>query len=160
MPSDVNEPRAGAPGDGSGGAQRVPATRPVPTPPEPPSSSTSGDELTAYLAHARPDPFLGEYDTGSPAAPGPGATDAGGPGKVSADPVLRAQPVAPSVTSSDALSGLDLSGPVGPLSAYARAAASEREDEDDKDDGPPGRGASLTTLLLASYASAVTLGLL
>lgn len=72
------------------------------------------------------------------------------------------------VHSSDALAGLDLGIPAPaatqserprpPQSTTARGVESRR-DHEDEDEEPEPRGVSWTVLLLASYASAVTLGL-
>ncbi len=156
MPSDdvelpVETPRA----DDSGPPARSPA---------PPNSSTSGDELTASLIEASPDPLLGEFVNGSSA-------DVETPAPADGD---RAQEPAAGADSSEAfkaLAGLDLGRPSAgpPVGAVDRsvvprsneAAAEEDEELEEHDDEVvPARGSSLAFMLLASYASAVTLGLI
>lgn len=69
-----------------------------------------------------------------------------------------------SVSSFDGLGGIDLSAPPPAPATATRPEPAMAEDEDDEDEDddelPPARGPSLLVMLLASYASAVTLGLI
>ena len=180
MPSDINEPTTPTgsteppvpPHEPAGGGGRdLPPSL---------STSSSGDDLTLSLTHARPDPLLGGFDTG----PGPASGEPPGaaPGARDQDPAARADAI-------NALSGLDVtatdpsvaplgqdlasstsgtfatlnlaSPPPHPAEAERTRADAARpvDEEEDGDEEPPRRGTPLTTMLLASYASAVTLGL-
>jgi hypothetical protein len=237
MPSDVIEPPVDRPeeekghrdlptkGAGKEGASPVPSSSRS-TPPGAPVSSSSSDELSLYLAQPRPDPVLGLFAEGEPAAssarPGtvapagsfevaslfsvaaaasdatdpktrPGSSEASGPfaagGPVEKEGVspgsydkitglgslgLPNKSAPTSGSSSEAIStlGLDLSSPAPSPSGRETRRLTEvsalsspspkthDEPEDDDLEGPPARGAPWSTVLLASYASAVTLGLL
>ena len=192
MPSDIIEPQVA---DNSGANPEAP---PLPRPPAQPalSSSTSGDDLSASLVHARPDPLLGSFDSGSAHDVEPPTLPDLEEMSASEPPVLLPQENLPARAPdlgnargseiSNALQGLQLdeadvvaapplpnlsfssaeSLPTlnfGPSPTYATTPPShpsELEVEDQDDDDSPARGRSWPTLLLASYASAVTLGLL
>jgi hypothetical protein len=202
MPSDAIEPpvgvRDGERSDRDGGSE-PPSLEGQGALPVSPTTSTSNDELTVSLTHARPDPALGEFESGSTAAEnrvgGDGPVkqavfplDVGIPlASVSLDPSSRhesphadtlnalaglkldstdasaaAPPSDASVTSSEALAALDLVNHSSPASHQERRRVepAEGESSDDPDDGPAARRSSWTTILLASYASAVTFGLI
>lgn len=191
MASDIIEPPVGP-----SGADPVhprpdhahPLGRPAPIPADAPSSSSSGDELTASLTQANPDPMLGEFSSrsgsgetpfareavsGEPPAVPPDGSQAAAPGgdKTAQADVLQAlgtlhldgDPAAPiSVSSSDVIAGLDLNAsaaPGAPDGHDRRPEPAPSPEEDDEDDDLTPHGTSWATLLLASYASAVTLGL-
>jgi hypothetical protein len=139
--------------------------------------------LTARLTQANPDPMLGEFSSRSGSGETPRAAEGEAPpvGSQAAAPegdeaaqadVLQAlgpldlggDPAAPiSVSSSDVIAGLDLSAAAAPRASEARDPRPEpapAPEEDDEDDDFAAPGTSWATLLLASYASAVTLGLL
>jgi len=176
--ADALPPRDAAPGPSA------PPT--LPASPAPPfvASSTSGDDLTVSLTHARPDPLLGAFVTeGSPdelipapAPSGPEPESAGqGPhGGSRADALNELAGIdlggdgpalgpVESASSFDGLGGLDLSAPPPAKAAADRAPVEKQEDDEDDDEGDdptPPRGSSLGMMLLASYASAVTFGLI
>lgn len=131
-----------------------PRTPDSPAPPHSPAgfSGSSGDDLNLRLASA-PDPLLGEF-VADDATPGP-VPDL--PPEFSPDPVFEPTPgpepgSGPAGSSADALAALDLDAP-----PHGKVVAVE---DDDGDDDAPAGGPSLPLILLASYASAVTLGLL
>jgi hypothetical protein len=128
--------------------------------------------LTISLSHARPDPLLGEFAS-SPEPP----QDERDEHRVDALSALGAIDVREPETggsSAEVLAGLDFAGdsagaaepavqppPAQPMPAPTPSAAVRDEpdaaEEDEDDDAPA--GVSWPVLLLASYASAVTLGL-
>jgi hypothetical protein len=178
MPSDIIEP----PFEGPGPAPHEPlAERHAPREKAPPSTtSTSGDDLSLSLTHAPPDPMLGEFLAGS-ASP---SHELGGHAPPDHEPeradvfnaiaALDLGAEAPPVTPTDPLAGIHLHSTTQPKAhepdprhhaPHPQPAAGKADDEekvpdedDDEDDEP--RGVTWTTLLLASYASAVTIGLI
>lgn len=165
-----------------------PSDDPRPAPVELPAGSTSGDELSAILEQGRPDPMLGEF-VEPPAAAAkassaekqagagdlfpegrvlwPAATGAGGAASHgSFDPITglgleRLATDAPrGGSSTDALAalGLDTGQPPVPGAGAPTPAVAPSTSESDDDDPPP-RSLSWPVVLLASYASAVTIGL-
>lgn len=162
MPSDLTEPSGGA---------KPPHERSddslAPGAPVSPAglSSTSGDDLSISLTEAPPDPLLGAFDaqveadpTNSPRADALNALSA--LHVDSADKEVALLGGGLSVTSSDALANLNLNAPPIPTPRIERNHSDETIASDDgEEDDEPARVVSLGTLLLASYASAVTLGL-
>lgn len=126
-----------------------------PEEPGPPDEAlySSSDDLSLLLAQSKPDPMLGSLDPGPP-----GSNDARREQKPSALPADRPAPPAPAAQSAGSSSAgvpvIDTS--VRPPSKTRRAEPIDDADDDE----PPARGVALSTLLLASYASAVTLGLI
>jgi hypothetical protein len=115
-----------------------------------PTSSSSGDELTVSLIEARPDPLLGPFESGS-------------------SPEIVPPPESESADALKALGDLDLGGKTvaNPGAGGDRIAPNQGVVKDDEDLGDfadepeePARGSSPAVMLLASYASAVTLGLI
>ena len=202
MPSDAIEPpvgaREGERPDRDGGSEPR-SLDGLGASPASPTPSTSSDELTVSLTHARPDPALGEFESGSTAA----ENRVGGEGPVkqavfpldvgiplasvsldpnsphespsadalhalaglklnSSDAAAAAPPSDASVSSSEALAALDLISHSSPASQQGRPRVepAEGDSTDDLDGGPAARRSSWTTILLASYASAVTCGLI
>ncbi len=156
MPSDHAEPPVETP--------RTDDSASSAAPPPPSNSSTSGDELMVSLIEARPDPLLGEFVTGSSA-------DVASPAPADAPPPEESAPGANSSEALKALAALDLGSkgagdPVGGMDRSVaatpkeEAAEEEEEFEDGDDEAVHARGSSLAFLLLASYASAVTIGLI
>jgi hypothetical protein len=213
MPSDVIEPPAGSSSADGGLTAPQPHTagpgsdRSSGPPPGAVAGSTSGDELSAFLTQARPDPMLGEYvvptalEGGSFEVPGsspaplpqgaaaarlgdlipegavawpappadvppnlPDSVAGQSPGSLDRIAGLGLGRLAGDVrrtgSSADALAALGLDAGLesapGP-EARARPLARARSSGDD--DEPQPRGLSWATLLLASYSSAVSIGL-
>ncbi|GAC1470916.1 MAG: hypothetical protein NVSMB9_16510 [Isosphaeraceae bacterium] len=144
------------------GHDNPPSPRPEPGafPAGIPISSTSGDELSLSLSQARPDPFLEAFGTkptepASPNAPDEAplsdqhthepARDIGGP--FDSTEALGA-----------ALPTINLDAPVARPNQAPQSL--ENDEDDGQDDDPASHRSSLGTLILASYASAVTLGLI
>ncbi len=171
MASDVIEPRENGAEQGPDLEPPVPPVGEPVNAPEPttppvvphPLSSTSSDELSLSLARARPDPMLGRLETPEPDAKLPDS-------HARADAFQELAKLdlgdaeTPSGSSSEALAALDFgSAPSTPVITERPVApappAPDPLEVDDEEDGAP-RGVALSTLLLASYASAVTFGLL
>ncbi|QEH38250.1 hypothetical protein OJF2_68480 [Aquisphaera giovannonii] len=162
--------------DAPGEAARPPAPAPPRPAPPPGSSTSSGDEFYALLAEPAPDPFLqgGSGEGAAPAAPEPTgpampagpeprADHAGGP-----DPDGLPAPFLAPPPSTD--NGIDLpvvftpppDSPPSPASHAAAAAAAYPDQGANPDAEDPAEMAPVRwrSLLLASYASAVTLALI
>ncbi len=171
MSSDVFKANLGA-SDANVEANSLPhdpgITRPR-DPADPFGTSLSGDELSVVLTHGRPDPVLGEFRNSEtlPTTVDPGDCARANPIEALAalefnatDKARAPQSSALSVSSSEAIASLDLGEPA-PLPLHAAASSqyakkpSRRADDDHEN-----RGISLATVLLASYASAITLGLI
>ncbi len=177
MPSDIIEP-------GFGPSIPDKFESEPPPPQNPPPLSTSSDELTASLIQARPDPLLGEFkaeaspeaiqaesETPPPPADEPDATRADAMNAlaslhVNADDLAVANVEAlPDSALGDPLTGLDLTMPnisahpvTGPAVLATTPSGVSTPEQAEDDDDEPASGMSLGTLLLFSYASAVTLG--
>jgi hypothetical protein len=203
MPSDLSDPKeAPRVEQGTGRAKSQPSKEHAASPEQgapadDPATSTSSDELSASLARVRPDPMLGELDTGisleefsrQVATPVEAPRESDGVVPPESDPLANLV-VAGSVRaeSFNVLSGLDLSTsgetslpqasrPPGSTSEAVAAldlgAATPSKPRDrgsrfrepadvgeDNEEHHPARGRSWPTIILASYASAVTLGLI
>jgi hypothetical protein len=152
--------------------------------------SSSEDELSVSLIQARPDPALGEFVDGSapedraatPAAPAthpPHGPAAGAKGPAPLPPVESqaldalagldpaGKPGAPSPpvaglspSSYDAVKGLDLDVRPSAKRRRKRVPADQDDDALDDDGAPAAPWTPWALMLLASYASAVTLGLI
>ena len=131
-------------------------------------SSTSSDELSLSLASARPDPLLGRLATPEPdlePKPEPEPVAEAGESHARADAFealahldVGAEREASDVSSA-ALAALHIeSEPEAPVVAEKAAAPVPEAIEDDDEDLP--RGVPLSTVLLFSWASAATLGLI
>ena len=142
MPTDVDEPHAPPP-DGH------PGPGDAPPPALGPGSVSSSDDLSVILTHGRPDPMLGEV-AAAPESPRADALN-----ELSAIDVGGAPPAEIPLSSSDALAAIAVDTGAPPRGAVAPRA----EPGPDESDEPPPGGVPLGTVLLASYASAVTLGL-
>ena len=171
MPSDVFEPNLGAPesrDEANSRSDDPGISRPADLA-DPSGTSMSGDELSVILTHGRPDPVLGEFHN-SEAAPttvSPGdharadAMEALAALALSAADMVRVPiPAALSVSSSEALASLDLGEPSPIPSHGASSSHHPKKPSGRKEVDSENRGIPLSTVLLASYASAVTLGLL
>ena len=154
--------------------------------PDPSLGSSSCDDLSLMLTQLRPDPMLGPLDPGPSER---GVSESLPPGLIKTDPPSgrsRKAPVSPprqkgsfdpvtgvgvstasgsrtghSGTFTDATEGLGLASSSGTVPALSPAPESGvfPSSSDADDDEPPHRGTPLSMVLLASYASAVTLGL-
>ena len=133
--------------------------------PPPTSSSFSGDELSVILTLARPDPLLGEYRSTEDMKPEPArvnALEALANLDLSEADRVRVQPSnRPTLDSSQKSPDPDFES-ASPISIHPERSAKTRRSrsKDPEAEVSDDRGIPLSTLLLASYASAVTLGLL
>ena len=137
---------------------------------QPNPGTSSSDELNASLEASKPDPMLGEFAPERPVieardvanAPAPPAVNPSPPGSYDAvtgqlDPELIiaqavvAQPI-PRLSSADGISSIDLSS-----QSASKTSVPELEEDEDDEALPPRR--RLGSILLMSYASAVTIGL-
>ncbi len=133
---------------------------PVPSP-EPPGSFDAVKVDPASVAPHRTEP--GAVESSAPpveaASPPAGAFDAISALEMAAA-ATPAEAAAPAAAHVDPLGTIDLSAPAPALSASKRAADEEEDDDDYDDDETAPRGPSLPVVLLGSYASAATLGLI
>ena len=176
MPSDVIEPGAGpgAAGPEAFGRQSFNSEGPgAPrSPADPLVNSTSGDELSVILTQASPDPLLGEYDHPLPSGSEDSPPESSGHErrdalnalsdlKLSATDMARIPvPSGISPSSTEAIAALDLGEPSPVVPHPDRPTDSRPAAKPPEDDDSESRGIPLSTLLLASYASAVTFGLI
>lgn len=178
MSSDLIEPQGGSsPWETASTSESKPPVSPA----EPPQSSSSGDELTASLANANPDPNL---EPTEPAVLETEVAPLPEPAPVSKDPAFNlgsraeafralsglefsgadtlpaTQGAVDAENAADVLSALEISGSataIAPSHAQRVVPPEPKEEVEEEEEIPARR--SWATLLLASYASAVTLGL-
>lgn len=136
MPSDLIEPSPSSETPSTEADEPRTLLRETPGPPSPPApsvGSTSGDELSAFLAQPRPDPLLGEYVE---------------------DSERRRRKLSQGASSTDAIRAIRLSHEPKRVRGPSNRDPKPSSDEELETGAP-----SLGFLLLASYASAVTLAL-
>lgn len=176
MPSDVIEPGAFSGATDANAAKKSADNafdHEQPIPPGSVASSTSGDDLSVILTHATPDPLLGEFDQPLPSASDDpivhhsnherrDALNALSSLELSATDMVKIPAGAGiSPSSTEALASINFGEP-SPAARHPQKSVAGRQGSkqvDEEDESEP-RGIALSTLLLASYASAVTLGLI
>ena len=137
--------------------------KPLPLQPDQPAGSFDAIAAAPPAAEAVSEPpSLANADSGpSDESQTPGPPDALTDLPISAtppEPVAQPEPGPAEAPPESPFGGLDFSAPPAPKAAAPKQDEEDEDDDEDYDDEP--RGAGWPVVLLASYASAVTIGLL